>query len=249
MEEYTCTHWCAKYVPSTCVPPTALYATPRAHVSRSNCFLILRQSLRTALFPFFCKRHDISTVWHLVCTGVQMAQDPCKSYAPKTTQWRHPGRLVLNARRAGFDLPHAQCGHGSAMDESDETVASATPGIRCVLSVSSSPLAPELVAWHDALNHGNIGERCLWHYDNVFSGRSLLPHSHPTLGHDLLFKRPVPSVGARLRKSLEEQQRRPWQLSAEMLRAAFKPSADPGNKSAVRECWLDIPLPWVDLCP
>lgn len=36
---------------------------------------------------------------------LELGQDPREMYVMKTTQWKHPPRLVLNARRPSFDLP------------------------------------------------------------------------------------------------------------------------------------------------
>ncbi|CAM9874990.1 unnamed protein product [Ascophyllum nodosum] len=38
-------------------------------------------------------------------SGLELGQDPREIYVLKTKQWRMPPRLVLNARRPGFDLP------------------------------------------------------------------------------------------------------------------------------------------------
>ncbi|CAM9610603.1 unnamed protein product, partial [Sphacelaria rigidula] len=38
-------------------------------------------------------------------SALELGQDPREIYVLKTTQWRQPVRLVLNARRPVFDLP------------------------------------------------------------------------------------------------------------------------------------------------
>ena len=38
------------------------------------------------------------------CAGLELSQDPRELYVLKTTKWRLPPRLVLNARRPVFDL-------------------------------------------------------------------------------------------------------------------------------------------------
>eukprot|EP00752_Nemacystus_decipiens_P007824 g6989.t1 len=78
-------------------------------------------------------------------SGLELSQDPRESYVLKTTKWRMPPRLVLNARRPGFDLP-------------------------------------------EGVHH--------------------------------------------------QQQQQPWELSAQLLRSAFKVPADPGNKRLVT--FLDL---------
>lgn len=40
----------------------------------------------------------------LAMTALELSQDPREMYVLKTAQWRMPPRLVLNARRPGFDL-------------------------------------------------------------------------------------------------------------------------------------------------
>jgi len=40
----------------------------------------------------------------LVLAGLELSQDPRELYVLKTTKWKLPPRLVLNARRPGFDL-------------------------------------------------------------------------------------------------------------------------------------------------
>lgn len=45
--------------------------------------------------------------------GLELSQDPQETYVLKTAQWRKPPRLVLNARRPGFDL---QGVHPSAVE-------------------------------------------------------------------------------------------------------------------------------------
>ena len=83
-----------------------------------------------------------------ILLGLELSQDPRESYVLKTTKWRTPPRLVLNARRAGFDLP-------------------------------------------EGVHH----------------------HHHQS-------PQPLP-------------RQQPWELSAQVLRAAFKVHADPGNKRLV----------------
>ncbi|CAN0079411.1 unnamed protein product [Pylaiella littoralis] len=46
-------------------------------------------------------------------SGLELSQDPQETYVLKTAQWRKPPRLVLNARRPGFDL---QGVHPSAVE-------------------------------------------------------------------------------------------------------------------------------------
>lgn len=41
----------------------------------------------------------------ITCPALELGQDPREIYVLKTTQWRQPVRLVLNARRPVFDLP------------------------------------------------------------------------------------------------------------------------------------------------
>lgn len=41
----------------------------------------------------------------MTCPALELGQDPREIYVLKTTQWRQPVRLVLNARRPVFDLP------------------------------------------------------------------------------------------------------------------------------------------------